>query len=254
MLGRTPEPIEIVRPLRDGVIADFIAAEEMLRQFIRRAKTALGFRRPAHPDLRAGQRHAGRAPRRLRAGLVAGARRVYLIEEPVAAALGAGLPIDGPRGSMVVDIGGGTTDIAVLSHGQRDLFALAAQRRQRHGRGDHRYVRPSISLLIGESQRRAHQERGRQRHRQVERPPGADPHQGPRPAARLPQRDQTASARHRRSPDAADPADRRRASSARSCRHAARACRRRLRFRHLADRRRCAAGEARMRGSHKKPE
>ena len=114
---KPPERIELVRPLRDGVIADFIATEEMLRQFIGRAKTMLGFRRPriliCVP--------AGATPVERRAvyetALGAGARRVYIIEEPVAAALGAGLPIDGPSAFMVVDIGGGTTDIAVLAEG-----------------------------------------------------------------------------------------------------------------------------------------
>ena len=113
MLGRTPESIETIRPLRDGVIADFIATEEMLRQFIKRAKTMFGFRRPriliCVP--------AGATPVERRAvyetAVSAGARRVYLIEEPVAASVGARLPIDEPSGSMVVDIGGGTTDIAV---------------------------------------------------------------------------------------------------------------------------------------------
>ncbi|MGI9411900.1 MAG: rod shape-determining protein [Hyphomicrobiaceae bacterium] len=117
MVGRSPEMIEIIRPLRDGVIADFIAAEEMLRQFIRRTKTILGFRRPriliCVP--------AGATPVERQAvyetALSAGARKVYMIEEPVAAAIGAGLPIDEPFGLMVVDIGGGTTDIAVLSMG-----------------------------------------------------------------------------------------------------------------------------------------
>ena len=115
LIGRAPERIEIVRPLRDGVIADFIATEEMLRQFIGRAKTMLGFRRPriliCVP--------AGATPVERRAvyetAVSLGARKVYLIEEPVAASLGAGLPIDEPGGAMVVDIGGGTTDIAVLS-------------------------------------------------------------------------------------------------------------------------------------------
>ena len=117
MVGRTPEAIETIRPLRDGVIADFIATEEMLRQFIKRTKTMLGFRRPrilvCVP--------AGATPVERRAvyetAISAGARRAYMIEEPVAAAIGAGLPIDDPSALMVVDIGGGTTDIAVLSLG-----------------------------------------------------------------------------------------------------------------------------------------
>lgn len=117
MLGRAPESIEIIRPLRDGVIADFVAAEEMLRQFIRRATPRYGFRRPrilvCVP--------AGATPVERRAvydtALEAGGRKAYLIEEPVAAALGAGLPIDEPTARMVIDIGGGTTDIAVMSSG-----------------------------------------------------------------------------------------------------------------------------------------
>jgi len=151
MLGRTPESIETIRPLRDGVIADFIATEEMLRQFIKRAKSMLGFRRPriliCVP--------AGATPVERRAvyetAVSAGARRVYLIEEPVAASLGAGLPIDEPSGSMVVDIGGGTTDIAVLSLGG------VVQARSLRCAGNAmdeaiiRYVRRRHQLLIGEA-------------------------------------------------------------------------------------------------------
>ncbi|MGD9785810.1 MAG: rod shape-determining protein [Hyphomicrobiaceae bacterium] len=151
MLGRTPESIETIRPLRDGVIADFIATEEMLRQFIRRAKTMLGFRRPrilvCVP--------AGATPVERRAvyetAVSAGARRVYLIEEPVAAALGAGLPVEEPTGSMVVDIGGGTTDIAVLSLGG---VVQARSLRCAGNRMDEsiiRFVRRRHQLLIGET-------------------------------------------------------------------------------------------------------
>jgi rod shape-determining protein MreB and related proteins len=151
MLGRTPESIETIRPLRDGVIADFIATEEMLRQFIKRAKTMFGFRRPriliCVP--------AGATPVERRAvyetAVSAGARRVYLIEEPVAASVGARLPIDEPSGSMVVDIGGGTTDIAVLSLGG------VVQARSLRCAGNAmdeaiiRYVRRKHQLLIGEA-------------------------------------------------------------------------------------------------------
>lgn len=117
MVGRTPESIETIRPLRDGVIADFIATEEMLRHFIGRARSVLGVRRPrilisVPPGATPVDRRAV-----YETALSAGARKAYLIEEPVAAALGAGLPIDEPVASMVVDIGGGTTDIAVLSLG-----------------------------------------------------------------------------------------------------------------------------------------
>ena len=151
MLGRTPESIETIRPMRDGVIADFIATEEMLRQFIKRAKTMFGFRRPrilvCVP--------AGATPVERRAvyetALSAGARKVYLLEEPVAAALGAGLPIDEPTGSMVVDIGGGTTDIAVLSLGG---VVQARSLRVAGNAMDEaiiRHVRRKHQLLIGES-------------------------------------------------------------------------------------------------------
>jgi rod shape-determining protein MreB len=117
MLGRTPDSIETVQPMRDGVIADFAAAEEMIKHFIRRAQ---GRRRFGSPRIMiCVPASATPVERRAvyEAALVAGARRVYVIEEPVAAALGANLPISEPRGSMIVDIGGGTTDIAVLSLG-----------------------------------------------------------------------------------------------------------------------------------------
>jgi rod shape-determining protein MreB and related proteins len=150
MQGKTPEPVEIVRPMRDGVIADFIATEEMLRQFIQRAKSMLGFRRPriliCVP--------AGATPVERRAvyetAMSAGARKAYLIEEPVAASLGAGLPIDGPQAFMVVDIGGGTTDIAVLSKGN---VAQARSLRIAGNAMDEaimRHVRRRHGLVIGE--------------------------------------------------------------------------------------------------------
>lgn len=117
MRGRTSARVEVVQPLKDGVIADFVAAEEMLRHLIQKAKRRMRFRKPrvlvCVP--------ASSTPVERRAiyasTLSAGARRAMLIEEPVAAALGAGLAIKEPKGSMVVDIGGGTTDIAILSYG-----------------------------------------------------------------------------------------------------------------------------------------
>jgi rod shape-determining protein MreB len=151
MLGRTPESIETIRPLRDGVIADFVATEEMLRQFISRTKSLVEFVRPriliCVP--------AGATPVERRAvyetAMLAGARKVYLIEEPVAAAIGAGLPIDEPKGSMVVDIGGGTTDIAVLSLGG---VVQASSIRCGGNAMDEaivKYVRRRHQLLIGEA-------------------------------------------------------------------------------------------------------
>jgi rod shape-determining protein MreB len=151
LIGRAPEALEIVRPLRDGVIADFVATEEMLRQFIKRTKTMLGFRRPriliCVP--------AGATPVERRAvydtAVSVGARKVYLIAEPVAASLGAGLPIDEPGGAMVVDIGGGTTDIAVLWGG---VIVSARTLRCAGNAMDEaiiRYVRHEHHLLIGEA-------------------------------------------------------------------------------------------------------
>ncbi|MDX2258893.1 MAG: rod shape-determining protein [Hyphomicrobiaceae bacterium] len=150
MLGRTPENIDTIRPLRDGVIADFIATEEMLRQFIKRAKTMLGFRRPR--ILISVPASATPVERRAvyETAVSAGSRRVLIVEEPVAAAIGAGLPVDEPRGSMVVDIGGGTTDIGVMSLGG------VVQARSLRCAGNAmdeaiiRFVRRRHQLLIGE--------------------------------------------------------------------------------------------------------
>jgi rod shape-determining protein MreB and related proteins len=115
MLGRTPGNIEAIRPLRDGVIADFEITEAMLRYFIARAHNRKSFVKPriiicvpfgiTEVEKRAVRESAESA----------GAREVFLIEEPMAAAIGAGLPITEPSGNMVVDIGGGTTEVAVIS-------------------------------------------------------------------------------------------------------------------------------------------
>jgi rod shape-determining protein MreB len=116
MIGRTPASIRAIRPLRHGVIADFDVTAEMLRYFIRRVGAGgLPFSRVVlcvPSGITAVERDAVEE-----ATLAAGARHVSLIEEPMAAAIGAGLPVAEPRGSMVVDIGGGTTEVAVLSLG-----------------------------------------------------------------------------------------------------------------------------------------
>ena len=150
MVGRTPEAIETIRPLRDGVIADFIATEEMLRQFIRRTKSMLGFRRPRIMICVP----AGATPVERRAvyetSMQAGARRTLMIEEPVAASIGAGLPIDEPTALMVVDIGGGTTDIAVLSLG--GVVQARSLRCAGNAMDDAiiRFIRRKHHLLIGD--------------------------------------------------------------------------------------------------------
>jgi rod shape-determining protein MreB len=115
MLGRTPGNIQAIRPMRDGVIADFEIAEKMLNHFLRKAHHRNTFVRP-RVAICVPSRITQVEQRAVRdSAELAGAREVYLIEEPMAAAIGAGLPISEPSGNMVVDIGGGTTDVAVIS-------------------------------------------------------------------------------------------------------------------------------------------
>lgn len=150
MLGRTPGNIVATRPLRDGVIADYEVTEKMLRYFISKAGGRRLFFRPrvmvCIPSGVTGVEE--RAVRQ--AALQAGARSAYVIEEPLAAALGAGLDISEPSGTMVVDIGGGTTDVAVLS-----LGGIVCSRSIRVA-GDKvdeaivRYVRREFNMAIGE--------------------------------------------------------------------------------------------------------
>lgn len=150
MLGRTPGNIHAIRPLRDGVIADFEIAEEMIKYFIRKVHNRRTFASPmvivcvpsgsTAVERRAIQESAE----------AAGARKVWLIEEPMAAAIGADLPVTEPTGSMVVDIGGGTTEVAVLS-----LGGIVYARSVRVG-GDKMdaaiisYIRRNHNLLVGE--------------------------------------------------------------------------------------------------------
>ncbi len=151
MLGRTPGNIEAIRPLRDGVIADFEIAEEMIKHFIRKVHNRRSFASPqviicVPSGSTAVERRAIQE-----AAESAGARRVFLIEEPMAAAIGAGLPVTEPTGSLVVDIGGGTTEVAVLS-----LGGIVYAKSVRVG-GDKMdeaiisYIRRNHNLLIGES-------------------------------------------------------------------------------------------------------
>jgi rod shape-determining protein MreB and related proteins len=117
MLGRTPGNIVAIRPLMDGVIADFDIAETMLKHFISKVHERQGVYRPRMViGIPSGVTGVERRAV-MEAALQAGAREVYLIEEPMAAAIGAGLPVSEPMGSMIVDIGGGTTEVAVISLG-----------------------------------------------------------------------------------------------------------------------------------------
>src|SRR5690242_14891560 len=117
MIGRTPDNITALRPMKDGVIADFEATEQMLRFFIQQVHRRRYLAKPrmvicVPSGITAVEQRAVRE-----AGYQAGARQVFIIEEPMAAAIGAGLPIHRPTGNMVVDIGGGTTEVAVISLG-----------------------------------------------------------------------------------------------------------------------------------------
>ena len=151
MLGRTPGGMQAIRPLRDGVIADFEVAEEMIKHFIRKVQHNRSF---ASPQIIVCVPSSATAVERRaiqESAEAAGARRVFLIEEPMAAAIGAGLPVTEPSGSMVVDIGGGTTEVAVLS-----LGGIVYARSVRVG-GDKMdeaiiaYIRRNHNLLVGEA-------------------------------------------------------------------------------------------------------
>ena len=151
MLGKTPGNIKAIRPMKDGVIADFEVAEEMIKYFINKVHNYRTFAKPmiiiCVPS--------GSTPVERRAiqesAYAAGAHKVWLIEEPMAAASGAGLPVTEPSGSMVVDIGGGTTEVAVLS-----LGGIVYSRSVRVG-GDKMdseivaYIRKNSNLLVGET-------------------------------------------------------------------------------------------------------
>ena len=150
MLGRTPGAIRAIRPIKDGVIADFEITEAMLKYFLRRAHNRAKLVRPrtvicVPPCITSVEKRAVRE-----SALSAGAREVYLIEEPMAAAIGAGLDVTAPTGNMVVDIGGGTTDVAVIS-----LSGIVASRSIRTG-GDTmdeaiiNYVKRKYNMLVGE--------------------------------------------------------------------------------------------------------
>ncbi len=117
MLGRTPDNITAIRPMKDGVIADFESTEQMLRIFIQQVHRRRYFAKPrlvicVPSGITSVEQRAVKE-----AGYQAGARRVYIVEEPMAAAIGAGLPVHEATGNMVVDVGGGTTEVAVISLG-----------------------------------------------------------------------------------------------------------------------------------------
>src|SRR5690606_28029734 len=150
MLGRTPGHIVAARPLRGGVIADFTATATLLKALLQRAMPhRLGLRPRMVVCVPAGVTTVERRAV-IEAGYEAGARKVYLVEEPVAAALGAGLDIHRPGGHLVVDVGGGTTDIAVLSLGGVVVGASVRVGGDAFDEAIVRHVKRRYNVLIGE--------------------------------------------------------------------------------------------------------
>ncbi len=150
MLGRTPGSIKAIRPMKDGVIADFEVTQEMLKYFIQKALNGTKLVKPriiicipfgiTQVEKRAVKESAEQA----------GAREVYLIEEPMAAAIGAGLPITEPSGNMIVDIGGGTTEVAVISLGGIVYSKSVRVAGDKFDEAIVSYIKKKYSLLIGE--------------------------------------------------------------------------------------------------------
>ena len=151
MIGKTPGTIKAIRPLRDGVISDFEIAEEMIKYFVRKVHNRKSFVSPkiviCVPS--------GATPVEKRAihesAEAAGARRAYLIEEPIAAAIGAGLPIEDARGSMIVDVGGGTTEVAILSLGGIVYTNSVRVGGEKIDRAIIDFIKEKYNLLLGES-------------------------------------------------------------------------------------------------------
>src|SRR6187397_3559990 len=148
MIGRTPGNISAIRPMKDGVIADYVITEAMLRYFIRKAGRAL-----TKPDVMISvpsgvtsvEKRAVRD-----AALKAGAREAYLIEEPLAAAIGASVPISLPSGNLVIDIGGGTSEIAVIALGGIVVSASLRVGGNRFDEAIANYIRKKYNLMVGE--------------------------------------------------------------------------------------------------------
>jgi rod shape-determining protein MreB len=148
MIGRTPDNITAVRPMKDGVIADYVITEAMLRYFIKKAGRS--FTKPdvmisVPSGVTSVEKRAVRD-----AALKAGAREAFLIEEPLAAAIGANVPISGPTGSMVIDIGGGTSEIAVIALGAIVVSRSVRVGGNRFDEAISNYIRKKYNLMVGE--------------------------------------------------------------------------------------------------------
>ncbi len=150
MIGKTPKDIVAIRPMKNGVIADFSVTEEMIRYFIQKVHNRKGLIRPrivicVPYGLTQVERKAVKE-----SAMSAGAREVYLIEEPMAAAIGAGLPVKEPQGSMVIDIGGGTTEIGVISLGGLVVSKSIRVAGDRFDKAIVDYINKKYNLVIGE--------------------------------------------------------------------------------------------------------
>ena len=150
MIGKTPSDIEAIRPMRDGVIADFDITEKMIRYFIEKTHKRKSFLRPriiisVPYGLTQVERKAVKE-----SAIMAGAREVFLIEEPMAAAIGAGLPVKEPQGSLIVDIGGGTTEIGVISLGGLVISKSVRSAGDKIDTSIVNYVKEKFNLIIGD--------------------------------------------------------------------------------------------------------
>jgi rod shape-determining protein MreB len=150
MVGKTPKNIIAIRPMKDGVIADFTVTEEMIRYFIQKVHNRKSLIRPRIVicvpfGLTQVERKAVKE-----SAMSAGAREVYLIEEPMAAAIGAGLPVKEPQGSMVIDIGGGTTEIGVISLGGLVVSKSIRVAGDKFDKSIVDYINKKYNLIIGE--------------------------------------------------------------------------------------------------------
>ena len=151
MIGRNPKEISVIRPLKDGVIADFTVTEQMLKQFIKRVHESRLFS-PSPRIIICVPSGSTQVERRAirESALGAGASQVYLIEEPMAAAIGAGLPVSDATGSMVVDIGGGTTEVGVISLGGMVYKGSVRVGGDKFDEAIINYIRRNYGMLIGE--------------------------------------------------------------------------------------------------------
>ena len=151
MIGRTPGNIQAIRPMKDGVIADYVITEAMLRFFIGKAtKGRIGFSRPeVMISVPAGVTSVEKRAVR-DAALKAGAKEAFLIEEPLAAAIGANVPISGPSGNMIIDIGGGTSEIAVIALGGIVVSNSLRVGGNKFDEAIATYIRKKYNLMVGE--------------------------------------------------------------------------------------------------------